>query len=395
MGLFERLFRGKRAATEARKAELRGDLSTAMELWAGEGDLGEVARLMILRGDAELDALRRLQHYMQAVATAPKGSDVAKQARIKRAGFTVALAAEASVSATTRRDLLEAAKELEDLGEAERAAEAYALVNDIEGQARALAQAGQVERLERLLSSEQAKANEERHHRDAYAEVEVLVSTGDRREALAAAERLAMEGPLDMTARERAFNLKERRVMGGVCRILLEGRPLSLLVDSEVIIGRTEGSLLVHSNALSRKHAAIARTGDQATVRDLGSRNGTLLRGMRIEGALPVGQGIELDLGGEVKLKVAPSVALTHALDIDVGGERYLASLGPLNLGVLGWRLERAADGWLELVTEEGHAAYRGTMAMMPRTTLLVGDALSSTRGGAAVLEVLGIVRSD
>jgi hypothetical protein len=388
MGLFDRLLRRRGALSDARRAELRGDLPGAAELWAEAGRLDEVARIMLLRGDAEPDPRQRLQHYTQAVATAPARSRVAKQARVKRASLTIALAGDGTVSAATRKDLLEAAKDLEDLGEADRAAEAYALVRDTEGEARALVQAGQVERLETLLTAEQSKTSGERLRSQAHGEIETLTMTGRRREALAAAERLTQGAIVDPSARERIHGLRARRA-AGLCRVILSGRPLNLILDDVLVVGRTEGSLVVSSAALSRKHLEIVRSGGVVVVRDLGSRNGTLLRGMRIAGALPVGEGLSLLLGGEMKLEVGPSPSMKDALDVEVGGQRYVASLGPARLGVGSWRLERADDEWIELVTEDTPQAFLGDMAMSSRTTLLVGDRMSASRGGPTVLEVL------
>jgi hypothetical protein len=390
MGLIDRLFRRQGPLSEARRAELRGDLPRAIELWAEAGRPDDVARVMLLRGDAEPDPQRRLQHYTQAVDSALHTGKIRKQARVKRASLTIALASDAAVSAATRKDLLEAARELEDLGEADRAAEAYALVRDTEGEARALAQAGQVERLETLLTKEQSKTSGERLLRQAYSEIETLIATGRRREALAAAERLALDAPQDGAARERIQALRGRRAASGLCRVLLSGRPVNLVLDDELVLGRTEGSLVIASAALSRKHLAIARAAGGFAVTDLGSRNGTLLRGMRIAGALPVRDGLTLLLGGEVKLVVAPSATLVDALDVDVGGERYVATLGAARLGVGSWRLSREADGWVELVADDGSQAFLGDMAMASRTTLLVGDRLSAKRGGEAALEIVG-----
>jgi hypothetical protein len=391
MSFLDRLFRGRGTAAEAKRSELRGDLPRAIELWALAGEPDEAARLMVLRGDSETEARLRLQYYAQAAATAREGGPIQKAARIKRASLRLALASDGAIAATTRRDLLEAAKELENLGEADRAGEAYLLLKDIEGQARALVQGGHVEQLESLLDAEQSKTDLERKRGQDHSELETLILTGRRREALAAARRLALSAQ-DPSAREKLEALSARRVGAGVCRVILGERPLNLLIDDEVVIGRTEGSLIIRSAALSRKHLAIARNGVASfVVRDLGSRNGTLLRGMRIAGPLPLGEGLELELGGEVRVKLAPGAALPETLDLDVGGERYVASLGPLPLGIGGWHLERAADGWVELVTDEQAPAYRSDLAMAPRVTLLVGDKFAATRGGEAVLEVLGM----
>ncbi len=388
MGLFDRLFVGSTSA-QARKAELRGDLVEAIELWTRAGKPDCAARLMLLRGDSDPDPRSRLQQYMQAIATAPPASTVARDARKKRACFILAMAGEAAVSAATRQDLAVAAKELEELGEAERAAEAYALLRDIEGEARALAQAGEVDRLEGLLSAEERRERQERALSRTYAEIESLTKTGLRREALSAAEQLAREAPQESAAREAANALRAQRLTAGISRVLVSGRPMNLLLDKEVVIGRTEGSLVVPSAALSRRHLALERSGDGAIVRDLGSRNGTLLRGARLAGPLPVGSGLSLLLGGEVKLEVSPSSELAGGWAVRVGGEDYIATFGAARLPFGGWTLDRAADGWVELIAEGGQPVFRGEMAMATRMTLMRGDRLSLTRGSPPSLEIL------
>ena len=125
-------------------------------------------------------------------------------------------------------------------------------------------------------------------------------------------------------------------------------------------------------------------------MRDCESRNGTLLRGQALTGAVPVGDGLDLRLGKEVPLRVQPSAALPGAADLELGGTRYVAPLGPALWHDLGWFLEQADDGWLELVTDDAHPAHLGEVHLVPRTTLLVGDAIAAVRGGPAVLKVEG-----
>jgi hypothetical protein len=385
MSLFDRLFPGRGTAAEAKRAESRGDLARAIELWIEARAPEEAARLMILRGDTEIDPRLRLQHYAQAAMTATDGSALHKQARTKKASLRLALAEGAPVSATTRRDLLEAAKELEELGDAARAAEAYALLKDTEGQARALVQGGQVEALEALLATEQHKTDEERRLQQAHEEIAALVLSGRRREALATAERLATRRPLDLSSRKPLESLRARRLAGGVCHLLVCQRPLHLSLDEELVIGR-EGSLVVHSAALSRRHLSIARRGGAILVSDLGSRNGTLLRGMRISSTIPLGEGLELMLGGEVPVMITKADV---GVEVQVAGETVLASFGPYPLGIESWRLERAIDGWVELVSDRRAPAYGGEIALAERTTLLLGDRVAKSRGGETVFEVL------
>lgn len=99
--------------------------------------------------------------------------------------------------------------------------------------------------------------------------------------------------------------------------------------------------------------------------------------------------GLELKLGGEVRIRVAPSQHLPGAVDIELGGERYVAPLGPARLGIFDWRLVRGADGWVELQASPDHTPFAETLAMAIPITLLRGDALSKTRGEAAVLQIV------
>ncbi|HKD02573.1 MAG TPA: sigma 54-interacting transcriptional regulator, partial [Terriglobales bacterium] len=56
------------------------------------------------------------------------------------------------------------------------------------------------------------------------------------------------------------------------------------LSDAEVTIGRDPANqVCISDRALSRRHCVIASNGEQFTIRDLRSRNGTLLNGMPVE----------------------------------------------------------------------------------------------------------------
>jgi hypothetical protein len=153
-----------------------------------------------------------------------------------------------------------------------------------------------------------------------------------------------------------------------------------------VTIGRTEATLNVTSSALSRTHASLAREGGRILLRDLGSRNGTQLRGQNIPEQLEVLDAVSLTLGSEVSLRLAPSTAVEGALAIEVAGEHYVAPLGEATVGVGSWQLLETEDGWVELVTEGGPPAFTGGMRLVSRVTLLRGDSFSRERVGNAVL---------
>ena len=264
------------------------------------------------------------------------------------------------------------------------AADAFALAGDTEGEARALAAGGDVERLEALLSREQSRTAHARAAHDAHTQIDLLAKAGQRREALALAE----SSPDDPLARSRLTRLRGARIGGPVVRVTLRGKRLTLVLGDEVTIGRNEGTLPVSASALSRKHVRLTRDGARFLVTDLGSRNGTQLRGLNLATPLDVGAGVDLTLGAEVPLALAPSTELDDALAIEVAGVRYVAPLGEAKLGIGSWRLATAPDGWVELVTGREDPPFAGPLELATRVTLLRGDAFSATRGGEVVLRV-------
>ena len=296
-----------------------------------------------------------------------------------------------------RRDLIVAARELEELGEHERAAEAYALAEDLEGQARALARAGNVDRLDALLTERQVDERRARSRREAHDTFSSLVSSGQRREAAACARSSD-----DERLRERGRAVEMRRAGPIIIRVALSGKALTVVLGETVIIGRAPetpgdapragraGAIAVASVALSRRHVVVERRGHDVVVRDLGSRNGTFLRGLRLEEALTMGEGLDLELGGEVPLSLRRTDDLSGAIAIDVAATRYVAALGLAAVGVGRWRLEQRPDSWVELVTDDDPPAYADGLRLAPRVSLLVGDAIASERGQAPQMVVEG-----
>jgi hypothetical protein len=367
---------------QARAAELRGELAQAAALFAQGGRLDEAARVMVLRGDAETEPAARLQHYVQAVATAPEGGEAGKRARMKHAELVLSMAANGAMTPALRQDLLHAAAQLEAIAEHEKAAEAYALAGDVDGEARTLARAGEIERLDALLAAQQGRDREARGRMEAHQELAVLVASGRRREAAAVAR-----ASNDDAVKERGLGIEARRVSGDVVRLEIAGHETTLVLGDEVVVGRS-ATLSIASAAVSRAHVTLARRGDDVVVRDLGSRNGTLLRGLALVGEAVVGEGIEVKLGKEVPLVVRPSTDLAGAMVLEIGGARYTAPLGPARLGIGDWRVERAPDGWVELVTGDAPPAFLGPLQLATRVTLLAGDAIARERRGPPVVVV-------
>jgi hypothetical protein len=221
-----------------------------------------------------------------------------------------------------------------------------------------------------------------------------MLECGKRREALVALEELLTNTPDDATLRERAHGIRARRVLAPIVAIEATAEPngalerFVLVLGDEILIGRTEGAIKVPSNAVSREHLRVTREGDDVVVRDVGSRNGTQLRGINLAGALPIGEGLELKLGKEVPLRITRSKRLAGSVEIDVAGEKYFACLGPTRTPVPGLELAAGADGWIELVPR-GARTFMRDVELVPRTTLLVGDSISTTRSGAPMLRIV------
>ena len=75
------------------------------------------------------------------------------------------------------------------------------------------------------------------------------------------------------------------------------------LLPGENVIGRdSDASVVIPMKSISRRHACITIASDTATIEDLGSKNGTRVRGRRI--AAPT----ELDDGDEIRLGSVPLV---------------------------------------------------------------------------------------
>ena len=80
-------------------------------------------------------------------------------------------------------------------------------------------------------------------------------------------------------------------------RLIWERKEI-LLAEGENVLGRGPESIeWIDRDSVSRRHARIVITGDAVTIEDLGSKNGTRLRGRRLEGTVALSDGDEIRLG--------------------------------------------------------------------------------------------------
>ncbi len=87
------------------------------------------------------------------------------------------------------------------------------------------------------------------------------------------------------------------------------------LTRGENVIGRTpEAEVQIPLDGISRQHARIVVDEKRYLIEDLGSTNGTHIRGTRIEGSVELQDGDRINLGGEVVLRFAREGELEQRL---------------------------------------------------------------------------------
>jgi predicted component of type VI protein secretion system len=84
------------------------------------------------------------------------------------------------------------------------------------------------------------------------------------------------------------------------CRLVYGTREVEL-APGENILGRTpEAAVWVDDASVSRQHARITVSGDEAVLEDLGSKNGTFVGRARVRRATPLSDGDQVFLGSAV-----------------------------------------------------------------------------------------------
>jgi DNA-binding winged helix-turn-helix (wHTH) protein len=85
----------------------------------------------------------------------------------------------------------------------------------------------------------------------------------------------------------------------GALHILIHGEERFRLGSGENVAGREPGAaVLIASASVSRRHAIITISGDEATLTDLGSKNGTWIDGRRVAGPVQLADGSVIRFGG-------------------------------------------------------------------------------------------------
>jgi tetratricopeptide (TPR) repeat protein len=380
-----RTFFSPEASKRAQGAEARGELEEAVACWMQAGRYADAVRVMLLRASAELDAHRRSLLLAQATTLAPRGDPARLTAWRARAQFIMDRAeAGALEPSVRRRDLLEAGRALREQGDGELAARALRMAGDLDGEISALADAGALAALEAAVSRQRRAEETRARHAVRFEEARDLLSIGRRREADTKLRAALAEDPADdLEALLQGLAARRPRLPAFV---QIGGRVLELVPGNPVVLGRSEGELKVPAPVVSRRHLEIRRRdGQDPWVRDLGGKNGTTLRGARVD-QLAVGGGIDLLIGGALPLKVRPFER--GGLLLELPGRVAWLPLGPVELGPLRVSFEHEG-GWLELRTTRNQSLILGDLLVESPVQLLVGDEIFESHGGNLLLRVV------
>jgi len=87
-----------------------------------------------------------------------------------------------------------------------------------------------------------------------------------------------------------------RLVQPVLYKLLWELREIEL-ATGETFFGRDKSVVWIDDPSVSRRHARIVVDGDRATIRDLGSKNGTIVNGAPVEGDRDLADGDEIQIG--------------------------------------------------------------------------------------------------
>jgi hypothetical protein len=324
----------------ARALEASGDYRGAASVYAELSMFVEASKCLVHEGEKAPTLEARLGAWLDAARVLPEKEVDALREVDTRIGRAVVehLRPTGVAGNAEKRQLTDAAERLERAEQWRDAADAWELLGRADDLARCLELGGEVERLERVLTEQNESDAKGDRIRRLLSEHDLALSLGQRaaaRQALLEASRLA---PSDAGIATTLRRLEERAVRGGVLRLSLGARTLRVVGKLPVVLGRAEADVALRGGSVSRRHAEVAREGEEFVLRDLGSRNGTLVAGVLLSRAMPIAGPLEVGLGDDVAVRLTPS-GTTLEIEVVRGldrGEVVLVGQGSVELHELG-----------------------------------------------------------
>jgi tetratricopeptide (TPR) repeat protein len=320
-------------------AEAAGDYDEAALAYALAGERARVAAMHLFRAERASSPEAHLAELRAAVRWAdpdePEGRDMRK--RIARAMYSWAKKS-GIVSDSDRQVVRDAAALFSEVGDHAGAAECHELVGDELQAAEAYQKAGELERLESVLAREETKRKHQQQVQESFEEYRLHLAGGDRSAALDAI-KLCAESAHDEERAEyrRLYDALASKSISNA-RVILRhgGKETTYAGTFPLSLGREATCHVVLRDAgISRRHVEIDFSEGKFHLRDLDSKNGTTLSGVRLGAALPLEGGGELGIGEVCLMSFEaspPRMKLTITRGLD-RGRVIFASPGPLAVG--------------------------------------------------------------
>jgi hypothetical protein len=303
VAFFRRLISGdyRRAVS----AEAAGDYSEAARHYALCGEREKVAEMHLLRAERAAHPAEAESELRDALRWADPGTPARR--RVARAlGNALARRARAEGAATARdREVVrEAAMLLEEAGDHRAAGAALESLGDDDGASRIYERGGLLEEMEETLARDRFRRQRELRLRDAWARHELAAAAGERDAALAALRDCVEAADDKGEYRRLAEALAARILDAGAVSFTRLPRRLTCAAAAELRLGRDPAAHFVLRGAgVSRSHAALRLVAGRWQLRDAGSRLGTWLAGLRLDGEVPLEGRGRIGLGDDTELE--------------------------------------------------------------------------------------------
>lgn len=378
MSFLKDLLDGRRR--RARALEGRGEFRAAATLYVEIGLPFEAGHALVHAGERASTDAERDAAWIDALRVLPESAgDVRRSVERKLGRSALARARQAGVAGAAERErLTEAAARLERGRAFAEAADAWALLGSRDDEARCLELGGEVERLEALLESANRSDAEVARIRRLVSEAELAEELGNR-EAARAARREAVAlapGDPDLVASLRA--LESRWISSRRVTLALDGVRVTFVGRLPAVLGRAEADVAVRGASVSRRHAELGIVDGTLMLRDLDSRNGTLVRGVPLGRPLPITAEVEVGLGEDAAILVRPDTGGGAILEVSRGldrGLRVVIGTGGLRAGAARAEVRFEADR-CALVPDPGVSIELGKRRVQGAVDLLSGDVL-------------------
>ena len=293
-----------RAYRRARAAEGAGDYRGAATLYAEVGATDEAARALLFHASKATSFEDRVDAYRDALRWLPVGHS--QRVEVEGA-LATAIVEEAqrrgSLGPDEQARLVTAAQVLERIERYAGAATAWELLGRLDEATRCLERAGEVERLERVLERQATTETADRRLQGLLRDYEAAMIGGARALAADALDQAQKISPGDRTVAELAERLRERWPPHGKVLLDIGGERVLFLGNHPFVIGRgDDADVSLRGVGVSRRHTEIEVTPNGVVVRDLGSRNGTLVSGVAVAGEITLSHASPIGIGHDLRL---------------------------------------------------------------------------------------------